>query len=189
MGIENITARILEEAREEAGNTQRAAEEERDRLLKEAEAQAEAQREELQKKAEEDAVLLKERKASVAELEVRKLKLAVKQEMIEESFQEALKALIELDDSQYVALLERELAAFREEGGEVLLNASDKSRLGETLEKWMAGSRLTVAQDTADIKGGFLIRRGKIYINGSLEEILEGEKKEMTAHLASLLFA
>ena len=188
MGIENITARILAEAQEEAGKMRSAAQAEREKILSKAKEEAESQKNLLEKKAVEEARLLKERKASVAELEVRKMKLAAKQEMIEEGFQKATEEIAQMDSGQYEALLERALVPFRDVGGEILLNERDQKRIGEGMKAWTAGSGLVVAQETVDIQGGFLLRRGSIYINGSLEEMLAVEKKELTAELASMLF-
>ena len=86
MGIENITARILQEAKDEAMKTQEAAAAEKAAMLEKAAQEAAKAASDISRKAEEDARILKERRHSVAELEARKMRLAQKQSTIEETF-------------------------------------------------------------------------------------------------------
>ena len=78
MSIENITGKILAEAREQSEQVLKEAGDKSRAIIEKAEAQAEKIRKEHEEKAEEDACLLKSRRTSVAELEVRKMKLAAK---------------------------------------------------------------------------------------------------------------
>lgn len=78
MGIENITARILQEAKDEAKKTQEAAAAQKAAMLEKAAQDAAAAEAKMAEKATEDAKVLLERRNSVAELEARKLRLAAK---------------------------------------------------------------------------------------------------------------
>ena len=80
MSVEKITARILQEAQDEAAALKAKAEAERDAMLQKAKDEAAMQTLTMQQKAQTDALLLKERRKSVAELEARKLRLSAKQE-------------------------------------------------------------------------------------------------------------
>ena len=75
MSIENILEKTLEQAREKADQIRKEAQETGNRILAEAE-----------KKGKEEAELLKSRRTSVAELEVRKMRLGAKQEAISKAF-------------------------------------------------------------------------------------------------------
>ena len=187
MSIENITARILQEARDEADSLVSAAQKEAADRLAQANAQAMEIAAQMSAKAKEDAATLKERKKSVAELEARKLVLAAKQERIEKSFSEAVKELADLPEADYLALLKEQLAGYTK--GEILVSAKDKKRLGSKLKDLLAGTGLTLSKETADIAGGFILRDGSVSVNGSLESLLEAGKKEITAKIASVLFA
>ena len=101
MSVEKITARILQEAQDEAAALKAKAEAERAAMLQKAKDEAAMQTLTMQQKAQTDALLLKERRKSVAELEARKLRLSAKQEMIETAFDEAAEQLVHMDQEEY----------------------------------------------------------------------------------------
>ena len=185
MSIENITARILEEAKAEAEAVLGAAREEADKLMAEVKKEAETSSAAMAKKAVNDAKILKERKSSVAELEGRKMILAAKQELIEQSFAEAKKELALLPEEEYISYLLEGLKGF--EKGEVLLSGKDRAALGEKLAARLPEG-LSLSEETADIDGGFILRDGNISLNGSLEAVLNAGKKELTGKVAGILF-
>ena len=125
MGIENITARILQEAKDEAKKTQEAAAAQKAAMLEKAAQDAAAAEAKMAEKATEDAKVLLERRNSVAELEARKLRLAAKQEALEETFQEAAEKIASLDGSVYLDFIVKTLEPYKEDGGEISLNARD----------------------------------------------------------------
>ncbi len=75
------------------------------------------------------------RKNSVAELEARKLRLAAKQEALEETFQEAAEKIAALDGSVYLDFIVKTLEPYREEGGEISLNARLRQSEGQPGER------------------------------------------------------
>ena len=115
-------------------------------------------------------------------------KRQAKQEALEETFQEAAEKIAALDGSVYLDFIVKTLEPYREEGGEISLNARDYANLKDSLEKALAGSKLTVGAEQANIAGGFILKQGKLYLNASLEKILETEKKQMTGEVAGILF-
>lgn len=187
MSIDKITARILQEAKSEADEMTQQAKQEAAAQMEAAKKQAEAIEREMAEKAVTDAAVLKERRASVAELEARKMQLAAKQEMIAKSFELALEELTKMPQETYRKFLMAHLAPY--DRGEVLLNAADKERFGQAFADEIAAKGLTLAAETADISGGFILRTGKVAINASLETILETEKKQITAQIARTLFS
>lgn len=189
MSVEKITARILQEAKEESEALRRQSEAERDAALAQAQQEAEKLISETAVKADKEAVTLKERRQSVAELEVRKLQLAAKQELVDEAFAQALDELAGMDAKKYQRFLLDMLAPYSKQKAEVVLNKKDKERLGKSLAKELAGTQLTVASDTAQIRGGFILRQGNVSLNASLEKLLETERQQSTAQIADLLFS
>ena len=77
-----------------------------------------------------------------------------------------------------------------EAGGELMLNEKDQEAAPEILRlvKAQTGKQLTLAKETAEIPGGFILRQGAVEINCALDvmmRLLEGG----TAHeVAALLF-
>ncbi|MDD7024259.1 MAG: V-type ATP synthase subunit E [Oscillospiraceae bacterium] len=188
MGIENITARILQEAKDEAMKTQEAAAAEKAAMLEKAAQEAAKAASDISRKAEEDARILKERRHSVAELEARKMRLAQKQSTIEETFSEALDQMTSMDPDAYLAFLLKQLEPYREEAGIVSLNEKDYDAVGEKLKASLKGTKLTLGEEKAKIRGGFILKQGNVFVNASLEKILETEKKQITAQIAGILF-
>lgn len=188
MGIENITARILQEAKDEAMKLQEASEADKASQLSKAAQEAAKIEEEMSVKAQQDAKILKERRRSVAELEARKMRLALKQNVIEETFAEAMDQMVSMDANAYLAFLKRQLDAYKEEGGVIALNAADYEAFGKELATSFEGSKLTLGEEKANIRGGFILKQGNVFVNASLEKILETEKKQITAQVAGILF-
>ena len=50
------------------------------------------------------------------------------------------------------------------------------------------GTALTLSDETVDIEGGCILRRGKISYNASLEKLLSNAREELTAEVAGILF-
>ncbi|WP_434311012.1 V-type ATP synthase subunit E [Hominifimenecus sp. rT4P-3] len=189
MSIESITARILQEAKDEAEQWMKQTESERDALLAGAAEEAEAAKKEMAVKAEEDAKVLGERRNSVAELEARKMRLSAKQEMIDRSFEEAAKLLAGMPEKEYQAFLMELLTPYQAQPGEILLNEKDKKAYGEALTEALKESPLSVSEETVSIQGGFILRQGSVALNASLEKLMETQKKQITAEIAAVLFS
>ena len=45
-----------------------------------------------------------------------------------------------------------------------------------------------LAEETRKIKGGYMLRKGQIYINNSVEAMVEDKRRELTAGVAEILF-
>lgn len=192
MGIETITEKILAEANDDArrifekgrydgrGTIYRT-----ERLIKQ-------QKSEMEKKMLEDVETVKKRKNSVAELEARKMRLAAKQEAISRCFSMALTRLSQLPEEDYIGLLERTILNSGVEGGEVLLTPKDRDRIGEKLIELVNKSgkvgTLTLSQDTISAAGGFVLRKGKVEINSTLEVMVEAVRGEVTPEVVKALF-
>lgn len=130
----------------------------------------------------------------IAQMEAKKSILALKQEMVSEGFVKAREMLVGLPEEQYVALLAKLAANASVTGDEtIVLNESDKTRLGdkvaEAANARLGGGKLTTAQETGDFAGGLVLRRGNIEVNCTVELLVELCRDEMSAELASKLFA
>lgn len=189
MSIEKITARILQEAKDEAAALAAKAAEEQSVLLQNAREEAAALTLNRQQKAQTDARVLKERRQSVAELEARKLHLAAKQDLIEEAFEKAADSLANMEPAEYKAFILSLLEPYRNQVGEIILNERDQKRLSRELRLELSDSPLAVAEETADIKGGFILCQGCVSINASIEKLLEQARGEITAQIAETLFS
>ena len=132
--------------------------------------------------------------ARLGRMEAKKTLLAVKQEMISRSFDEAAKQLVSLPEEQYVALLAKLAAAASVTGEEeIVLNAADRARVGEAVvkaanEKLGEKGKLTLSDAAGEFDGGLILRRGNIEVNCTSSLLVELCRGEMSAAIAGVLF-
>ena len=193
-GTEKIIAHIQADAKSRA-----------DAILAEAEKQCEAIRADYDKKAAQvyaekvrtgtkacqDQVDSVQR---IARMEAKKALLAVKQEMVAKSFDQARQLLTSLPEEQYTAFLAR-LAARASVSGdeEIVLNARDRAAVGEAVVKvanaLLKDGRLSLSERTGSFDGGLILSRGNVEANCTAELLVELCRGEMSVEIADMLFA
>lgn len=129
----------------------------------------------------------------LAKMEGRKAILALKQDMVAESFDRACDQLVNLPAAEYGAFLAKlAVKASVTHDEEVVLNARDRKALGEKVieaaNKALSGGKLTLSKETGDFKGGLILRRGSIEANCTAELLVDLCREEMAAELAGVLF-
>lgn len=138
-----------------------------------------------------------QRIAGMAELEVRKSRLAEKQELVSRAFSRAEEMLLELPEDEYVALLAGFAVKGAVTGSETLaFSKPDRARVGkkvcvlanQQLAALGRNASLTMAEDTRDIKGGIIISDGRVDTNYSLEALISARKNELTGPVTKILF-
>ena len=192
MSIENIIDKILDEAHEQSGQVLKEADEKSRTIIKEANEQAEKIRQDLAEQAKSEAQLLKSRRISVAELEARKMKLGAKQALISRCFADALDQLADMAKPDYLEFLAAAILDACSDGGELLLNKRDRQAIGAKLVQKVNSTgkagNLTLAKDTIDAKGGFVLRKGSMEINSTLETMVSGICEVATPDVVQALF-
>ena len=129
----------------------------------------------------------------LTKMEGRKAILAIKQDMVSESFDRAVEKLVDLPEEQYVALLARLAAQASVTGDEeIVLNARDRAAVGEKVvaaaNAKLGDGKLTLADETGSFKGGLILHRGNIEANCTAELLVELCRGDMAAELAKVLF-
>ena len=130
----------------------------------------------------------------IAQMEAKKGVLAVKQEMVEESFALAAKELTRLPEAQYVDFLARLAVQAAVTGTEeIVLNARDRKAVGAAVVKAAnarrPGSRFTLSERTGSFDGGLILSRGSIEANCTLELLVDLVRGDMAVEIADTLFA
>lgn len=142
-GIEKITARILEDARNDAQTAQAQAAEKAQAIRNQYEQQAQRERAAILTRGEKAAAERLERLESAAGLERRKLELAAKQQVLGEAFEQALDNLCSLPEQEYIDLLAALAARAAVSGKERLIfSERDRARVGKQVV--MAANELLV---------------------------------------------
>ena len=181
--LENITEKIIADARIKAEEIISEARQKEEQLFREKKNQALREKEKMIEKAKKDALLKKERMISRAQLQARDEKLAAKQEIIEKVFQLVKEKLQSLPNDQYIAFLQQQLADRKWHGREILLvpekYIDDVDALGLPVQ---------VMSDES-VPSGFIIKDGNIVNNYSFDALVDFYRDELEPVIARELFA
>lgn len=196
MPIEKITQRIFSDAKKEAAKLKKKAEEEANKILREALAEAEKKGAVLLEKAKIRAQEEKKRILALARLQSRDLVLTEKSQAVELAFQQALEKVLSLPDEEYLALMEKMLLEAVQTGEEeVIVSPKDKKRndqdfLNAVNRKLVdRGKRgdLKLAAEARDLKGGFVLKAGGVETNSSLPVLIEALRDELEVEVVKVL--
>lgn len=191
-GLEKITERITADAKARANDMVAQAKDQAEAVSTDYQARVEALLETERAKAAELAAQTTQRAEAAGALEGRKWILNAKQQLLEDTFTLALDKLCALPKEEYTALLTKLLTRAAQGGEEVVFNQGDRAQVGKAAvtaaNELLKDGRLTISEETRDIKGGFILKSGLIEINCALETLVEQEKETMSASVASHLF-
>ena len=197
MSLEKILERIKQDAQNEVDRIKSRTSAAADEIVKKAQAEAEALKAQALEDAKSEAEQRKDRLIATARLDLRKARLAEKQDAIDAAFREAVESLLNMEDAEYRKILRDMILPNVQTGDEeLILSERDKAGLGEKLleevnrqltESGKEG-KLTLSQDTYDILGGFVLRRGDIELNSSFESLLKSSRDDLESEVSKILF-
>jgi V/A-type H+-transporting ATPase subunit E len=191
---------ILEDARKEAAEIRKKGRAEAEELRAEYMEKAERLREEIMNRGEKQAADEKNRRKIQAKMDAGRELLAAKNQLVEEVFQTVKKRLARMKDEDYRQLLRHLILQAVETGDEKLFfSIPDRRWLGEAfladlnqeLEKRGRKGALTYGEGeaAADLSGGFILQRGKVVQNFSLDNLVEMKKDELLPEVGRRLFS
>lgn len=182
---QNMIDKILTDAAAEAKKTTDAAAKEAEAVLEAAKVKAERESASLNALAQIEADKAAAKEISSAEMQARKIILTKKQTILEEVIATAKANLLSLTAVEYKVIIIGMLdKAEIEESAEVIFNSKDKDALG----KEVAAKGYKVSNETRDIDGGFIVKKGDIEYNYSFESIISVEKEDIEQIAAEILF-
>lgn len=192
MSIEKITSAIIDEAQAECEQILNAADTKNRGVITQLKKRIEIETDIAVKNAYDERERIISRKKSVADIDSKKIILARKQELINDCFEKAVEYITSMDEERYISFLVRAgiEAGFSE--GSLIFNEKEKDSIGrkvaDGLNKAVSGGNFQLADETKKIKGGYMLRKGQIYINNSVEAMVEDKRRELTADVAEILF-
>lgn len=189
--VEKILADARAEAekiKKQAGETQAAEQTKLDEQLSEYRKQTDI----IAKKAGEDK---KAHLLAAARMDIAKQLLAEKRKILDEVFDQARQQLGNLPDEQYCKLMTKLMLEAVETGDEeVIIDKKEKridqkfiKNINQQLGSYRKGN-LKLSEEKANLTRGFILRRGKIKNNVSIEVLLAQARKELEIELAKELF-
>ncbi len=197
MPLDKIVAKISQDAKLKAQAFIDQAQAEARQYLKQAETKIEAECRQLLAAGEERANREKKQRLQIATLDIRKQILAEKQGLIISVFDQALLELQRLDNKKYASIIKNLLDGYPLMGDEeIIVSPADRKRLGEgflgeinrQLKRQGKRGECVWSAEQRNIKGGFIVRRGKIEANYSFESLLKSQREELEQQVAQLLF-
>ena len=132
------------------------------------------------------------RREIVAELDAKRIDLGVRQRLVSEAFDMALKQLVELAPDKYVKFADRLMAQAVSTGKEVVFVGKNEKHLDQ---RWIDGynashgTSLTISAERLPIAGGFVLRNDKIDTNCSWEMLLADSRADIETEVVKRLFA
>ena len=192
-GIEKITQRIDQDAQGEIDTLLEQARAQAGEITARYQAQAQRESAEILARGQKAADEREERLASTAQMEGKKLTLAVKQEMLDQAFDLALEQLAALPEEQYIQVLTALVLQTAPAGREQLIfSAKDRARVGKAVvtavNDAVPGAALTLSEQTRPMCGGFILSDGDVEVNCTFETLLRLQREEISAQVAAALF-
>ncbi|MCR1974103.1 V-type ATP synthase subunit E [Clostridium sporogenes] len=195
--INNLTGKILEEAKVKKEEFIREAKEDGKKILDKKTAEAKIIEKNTIEKAERESVIRRERILSNAELKVRNEKLQSKQKVIEKVLEKSLEKLSSLSKEEYLSYIKERILTLPIDGDEkIIINLKDKLLItedftneinSELVKKGKLGN-LSLSDETRDFKAGFILEKNGIEINNSFEALISSMKDELEYEVARVLF-
>lgn len=131
------------------------------------------------------------RRATVAEMDGKKLISAVKAEIVDEAFRSAKKSLLNLPDAEYKKLVRAMIVSAAEDGEQVVLSKADKKRLPASFIETVAketGLKISVSKEYGDFDGGIILRGKNADKNMTFDVELQEFREQNEAEIGRRLF-
>ncbi|MBC7088449.1 MAG: hypothetical protein H5T96_08285 [Tissierellales bacterium] len=180
--LENLTQRIIEDAKKEAEEIRKEADEKSKNIIGSKVSLAQNEAKKIIDKSKQEAVLIKERAISAAKLKSRDQELEAKQYILDRAFEKAKQQLKNLDDQSFEKLLSEALKDIKEDSSVTVIISEDKKNLVPKFNK-----NLNVEIDNT-IDGGFIIKEDNVYYNFTFDAMINGLREELETEIASILF-
>ncbi|MDR2898797.1 MAG: hypothetical protein LBU94_00600 [Clostridiales bacterium] len=181
---QKIIDAINYDAKQEAERIICIANEEAKTIITDAKAQAQKENAPIIEKAKQLAAEVMYREISSAEMEAKKIILSKKQELLAETISAAKSKLNGLSPDKYKGVISQMLSSVDVSGAEVILSQKDKASISDVFTK----KGFIVSDETRNIKGGFIVKKGDIEYNYTFDSIFSASKEQIEETAAKILF-
>lgn len=193
MSVESIVERIRSDGKTEAEAILAAGKRKAEETENGAKAEAERLRRETESDVEKRAAAVAAHFAATARLDVKKIMLAARKKAVENVYAEAKKRLIDLGEEETLALFNRLLCLYAEEGDAVIFADGFRYVEGVKLLPVFAEKKLKAVSDGAAFAGVKI--DGGLYLAGktadkdlSFDALLKADREENESRIAAELF-
>ena len=187
MGLENILEKINLNTSTEVESVISAAKNQAVAIVEEAKKKAAEDYAKSLEAAEKEAIEAVNHVRSMTSLESRKMKLAAKREVIDETFAVVCNKLKNLPDGEYAVFLASLANAYANKG---TLYFSDRdSRISELVRPHLQGDFKISKTTVKKLPDGFIVKNGNIQVVCTVEELLSVKRAELEPIAVKVLFA
>ena len=195
MGVEEVIEKILADAKAEAESIKKQAEEKEAAERAKLNEQLDEYRKQTEVLAQKRGQDRKLHLLAAARMDVAKEYLAEKRKILDEGFAQTQQQLRDLPDDQYRKLMTKLMLEAVETGDEEVVIDSQERRIDQEFIKQVNRQlgpgykgNLRLSDERQNLGGGFILRRGKIKNNVSIDVLLAQARKELEIELARELF-
>ncbi len=195
MALEDITKRILNDAKKEANKMIKKAQAEYEKSLEEEKVLLKEEEKESKSKAKEEAHEEVKRRIALARLEARNKVLQEQQDLLEGVFTKALKKLRNLSDSEYKKVIKKiATEKYIPETDYIIVSKELKSK---SLDKFISdlntaikrkGKGLKVSKEVLPERAGFILKGKEMEVNCTWDVIINSLKEEYSKKVFQILF-
>ncbi len=188
-GLDKIKAQILKDAKDTADAQIAEAAAQVAEINAQIDVQIEKRLAQITAQSESKVKSIQERTISAIDLKRRTRFLEVRQQLINETIEQAYESIGEMDEKRYAELLKQLVAAHVwPQKGQIIFAENDRKKLPKGFEDEVlriaetAGGSLTVSDEERNIENGFILVYGGIEENCTLRSIFD-EKKDRLSDL------
>ena len=188
MSKESIVERIISDAEKEAENIISQSEARAAQAVDDASLRAERKLTGVRAEVAQKVKSILDGKAATARLDGAKAELAEKRRVIEAVYKNALEALVALDKKTALALADRLLSDFAEDGDEIVFAANYKYPAEILKLDVVKEKKLKASNDKASVEGGFVLKGKNSDKDVSYGALLQLDREERQAEIAATIF-
>ncbi|MBQ6737069.1 MAG: V-type ATP synthase subunit E [Synergistaceae bacterium] len=132
------------------------------------------------------------RREIVAELDAKRIDLGVRQRLLGEAFEAALKQMVEMAPDKYVKFADKLMSQAVSTGNETVFVGTNEKHLDQ---RWIDGynashnTSLTLSAEKLPISGGFVLRNDRIDTNCSWDMLIADTRADIETEVVKRLFA
>lgn len=188
--LQGILEKIQEESAQQAAEIISTAEHEAALIVERAQIAAENNLKYAEQEAEETAADVLRRAKSAVDSEARQALLSQKQHLIDQAIKTAYKAILQMPDGEYFAMIQKMIDRFATgQDGEIVFSEKDRKRLPIKLKMGISLKKnLSLSERTQKMSGGFLLIYGDIEENCSFRALFDTAQDEIKDKVNTLLF-
>ena len=191
MSLAQITEKIRNDGQREAEEILAKAKAQADVVLQRAKEDCDALKSAFASRFDAERPEIFRRREIVANLDAGKMMLSSRRNLINDVYKAALDKMSTMEQAQYIALCESLLkGAVTTKNEELIVSSGEKFLNNTWLSEYNAknGTELSFAKESADIAGGFILRRGKVQVNCSWDMLLRVAQEKQESDVVKRLF-